>query len=75
VLDRVTGENCSGRNRPKEATMTANADPRALALFTRFVRLNPGIAEDDPVIARTFEAYMQMDDDSKALIVVGWHRG
>ena len=55
--------------------MTANADPRALALFTRFVRLNPGIAEDDPVIARTFEAYMQMDDDSKALIVVGWHRG
>jgi hypothetical protein len=32
-------------------------DAKRLALFVRFVRLNPRLAADDPVILRTFEAY------------------
>lgn len=49
-------------------------DPRALALFVRFVRMNPTLDEDDPVIAATFAAYVDLDEETKDLIVVGWHR-
>lgn len=33
----------------------------ALTLFVRFVRLNPWLAADDPVIERVFHAYMELD--------------
>lgn len=54
--------------------MSEPIDPRSLALFVRFVRMNPKLAEDDPLIARTFAAYVDLDEPTKDLIVVGWHR-
>jgi hypothetical protein len=34
-----------------------NVNSEALALFVRFVRANPGLAEDDEVMERVLEAY------------------
>jgi hypothetical protein len=38
----------------------------ALTLFVMFVRLNPQLAPDDPVMERVFDAYMTTDDDALA---------
>jgi hypothetical protein len=40
-----------------------------LALFVRFVRLNPGLADDDPLVERVFNAYRvlaQLDEAGEA---------
>lgn len=36
--------------------------PEALALFVRFVRLNPRLAADDPTLVRVLEAYERAVD-------------
>jgi hypothetical protein len=41
--------------RPKKVALP---DDETVALFVRFVRLNPGIAEDDPVMSLALKAYL-----------------
>lgn len=36
--------------------------PETLALFVRFVRLNPLLPEDSPVMVRTLLAYVALDE-------------
>lgn len=62
VVDRGTVAPASGSGEatpgvPLGLEAGAVIEPGALALFVRFVRMNPGLAPDDPLMVRALEAY------------------